>query len=109
MNNSTPKTTPTITADNLPLQVREHLMRGQHESAIDALVNQHGLDKNQAEQTIHAYREALRERKIALDIQIMNAQNAREGEDRTRQIIIWGGRLLVIIFALIVLQLITTI
>ncbi len=75
------KITLPITKDNLPLTVREHLMRGQQELAINDLVQTYGLDKTAAEQLIDDYRAALRERKIELDIIMMNDENARDADE----------------------------
>ncbi len=80
-----------ITADNLPLEVREHLMRGQQESAVSVLENQCACSETEAEQLIATYREKLRQRKLALDIQVMNEQVERE-ENKQKQVIIrWAA------------------
>ncbi len=59
-----------ITAANLPLAVREHLMRGQYDGAVSVLEAEHDMTRETAEQMIEDYREALRERKIALEVQV---------------------------------------
>ncbi len=99
------KTTLQVTKDNLPLTVREHLMRGQQEPAVNELIQVCGLDKTTAEQLIDDYRAALRERKIELDIIMMNNENARDNDEMTRLMVVWGGRIVVILFALVMLYL----
>lgn len=91
--------------DNLPLSVREHLMRGQHEAAVQVLVNEHGHNEDSAKQAIEDYRQALRERKIALDIQIMNEQQAKEARDMQHLWLTWGVRIALIAASLIFLYL----
>ncbi len=82
-----------LDADNLPLSVREHLMRGQHDDAVSVLGSEHGLSEDEAKQLIEAYRQVLRERKIALDIQIMNDQQAKEAREQYHFYWLWGSRL----------------
>ncbi len=92
-----------ITANQLPLEVREHLMRGQQEAAVAALENTYHKSKAEAEQLIADYRENLRQRQLALEIQVMNEQNNRE-EDKQRQLIVrWVSYTIVIIIMLILL------
>ncbi len=101
-----PKTpTPTfpIDADHLPLNVREHLMRGQHAAAVKCLVDKHELDKAKAEQLIENYRQNLRERKIELDIKIMQEQQRQEGQEESQLLWRWGLRAaLVLLFLTLV-------
>ncbi len=80
-------------------------MRGQQELAVNDLMQTYKLDKVTAEQLIDDYRAALRERKIELDIMMMNDENARDADEMTRLLIVWGGRLVVILFALVMLYL----
>lgn len=95
-----------INADNLPLDVREHLMRGRQDDAIALLESQYSKTKSEAEALIEAYRENLRERKVALDIQIMNEQNAREADEQRQLIIRWAvrGAFVVVLLALLMLM-----
>ncbi|MGY0398777.1 MAG: hypothetical protein ACWIPH_02320 [Ostreibacterium sp.] len=69
-----------VTAENLPLSVRESLMRGQQDMAVSVLEEKYGMSEGQANRLIEDYRVVLRERKIALDIQIMNEQNVSQVE-----------------------------
>lgn len=96
-----------ISADNLPLSVREHLMRGHQQQAIALLETEYGMDKVAAEEIIEDYRAALRERKIALDIQIMNEQNAKESNEHMQTMVTWGARIVLFVFAIAVLYLVT--
>ncbi len=80
-----------ITIDNLPLSVREHLMRGQTESAISVLENEYQHSKEAAEQLIADYKQSLRERKIALEIQVMNEKAEKEEEQQKQNIIRWAA------------------
>lgn len=98
MNSNTP-----LSPDNLPLDVREHLMRGQQQQAIETLVSNHAMSEDDAKQLLESYREKLRERKLALDIQVMQAENSREEEESKQVLILWGTRIAVVFVLLIVL------
>lgn len=91
--------------DNLPLDVREHLMRGQHDTAVQLLVDEHDHDEDSAKQAIEDYRQGLRERKIALDIQIMNEQQEKEARDMQQIWITWGVRIALVVASLVLLYL----
>lgn len=92
-----------ITANNLPLSVREHLMRGQFESAVSVLENDYQHSKADAEQLIADYRENLRQRKLALEIQVMNEKADREEEQQKQNMIRWATYGVTILILLIVL------
>lgn len=92
-----------IAPESLPLAVREHLMRGQHDVAVSVLVDHHGHSENSAQQAIEDYRQALRERKIALDIQIMNEQQAKEARDIQHVWVRWGVRIALVVVSLALL------
>lgn len=94
-----------LTADNLPLTVREYLMRGQQEQAIEQLTADYELSKAEAEALIETYREQLRERKLALEVQVMQAENAREEDERKHTILVWGVRIAVFVLILVALML----
>ncbi len=96
-----------ISAENLPLSVREHLMRGNQNEAVAVLETEHGIEKESAEQLIEDYRAALRERKIMLDIQIMNEQNAKESEEDMQYMARWGARLALLVLCLFALYVVT--
>lgn len=93
-----------ITAENLPLSVREHLMRGQHDSAVEVLETL-GKTKAEATELIEAYRATLRERKVALDIQIMNEENEKENAAQKQLMILWGSRILITVLVLALMYL----
>lgn len=87
------KTTQTVTAETLPLPVREFLMRGLQNKAVENLVEEHHLSEAEAIQLIEDYRAALRERKLQLDIQMMSESNHRDNYERYSMIaksISWG-------------------
>ncbi len=92
-----------IVTDSLPLSVREHLMRGQTESAISVLENEYQHSKEEAEQLIADYKESLRERKIALEIQVMNEKASREEEQQKQVIIRWATYGVTILILMILL------
>ncbi len=92
-----------ITTDNLPLSVREHLMRGQTDRAISVLENDYNYSKEQAEKLIADYKESLRERKIALEIQVMNEKAEKEEEQQKQNMIRWGAYGVTILILLILL------
>lgn len=92
-----------ISADTLPLPVREQLMRGQHDNAVQQLVDDYGLTAAEAEQLIEDYRQNLRDRKVALDIQIMHAQNAKETREQHYLYWRWGMRITLLVIVLILL------
>lgn len=94
-----------LTADNLPLTVREYLMRGQQAQAIEQLTADYELSKAEAEALIETYREQLRERKLALEVQVMQAENAREEDERKHTILVWGVRIAVFVLILVALML----
>lgn len=92
-----------IDADNLPLAVREHLMRGQPDKAIAMLESDYGKSKAAAEELIESYKENLRERKVALDIQIMNEQNAKAAHEQRQVVIRWTVRGIVFVLTIVLL------
>ncbi len=92
-----------ITADNLPLSVREHLMRGQTDSAVSVLENEYHHSKALAEQLIADYRENLRQRKLSLEIQVMNEKADREEKRQKQNIIRWAVYGVTILILLILL------
>ncbi|MBS9777964.1 MAG: hypothetical protein KGV50_04290 [Gammaproteobacteria bacterium] len=96
-----------ITAENLPLSVREHLMRGNQIEAISVLEEEYNIEKESAEQLIEDYRTVLRERKIALDIQIMNEKNAKESEEDLQMVFKWGARIVLFALCIFVLYAVT--
>lgn len=89
--------------DNLPLTVREHLMRGQHDAAVALLVAEYGQSDDSAKKLIEDYRQALRERKIALDIKIMNEQQDKDTRELQQFWIRWGVRLSLLALSLVFL------
>lgn len=97
--------TDNLTVDNLPLEVREHLMRGQYNAATTVLVETHQLSKSEAEQLIEDYRQQLRERKIALDIQIMHQQQEKEAREQYHFWWRWGVRIALVVAVLFLLYL----
>ncbi|MGY0399800.1 MAG: hypothetical protein ACWIPH_07670 [Ostreibacterium sp.] len=97
-----------ITADNLPLSVREPLMRGQYEMAVDVLVIEYDKTTNEAENLIESYRASLRERKISLDLQIIREKDGLETNEKRQSIIKWGGRGLLAVIVLIIVYLLGT-
>lgn len=92
-----------IDSDNLPLAVREHLMRGQQDKAIAVLENEYGISKIAAKELIESYKENLRERKVALDIQIMNEQNAKADHEQRQVVIRWTVRGIVFVLTIALL------
>lgn len=96
-----------ITAETLPLDVREHLMRGQQQSAVKILTETYDIDEEAAEAMIEDYREALRERKIALDIQMLHEKSAEEAKEKQQQIITWSVRIILLIFTIAMIYLLT--
>lgn len=101
------RATTTITPDNLPLAVREYLMRGQTEQAITTLVESHGKSSAEANQLIETYRQQLRERKLALDIQIMQKENTEDNQRKIFLFIVWGVRSLVVLTVFLLIWLLT--
>lgn len=105
---TSPKHAPTtMTAETLPLSVRECLMRGQYESAVNKLISEYGIDHQDASQLIEEYRSALRERKIALDIQMINEQQERETKEQLHIYFTWGVRITMFILTIALIYLIT--
>ncbi|PID64423.1 MAG: hypothetical protein CR963_00675 [Gammaproteobacteria bacterium] len=94
-----------VTADKLPLPVREHLMRGQHDAAVSLLVNEYQQTEESAKQLIEEYRQNLRERKVALEIQVINEQQAKEAHDMHQLWWVWGVRIALVIASLALLYL----
>ncbi len=94
-----------LTPDKLPLPVREHLMRGQHDAAVSLLVNEYQQTEESAKQLIEAYRQNLRERKVALEIQVINEQQAKETRDMQQLWWVWGVRIALVIASLALLYL----
>ncbi len=100
---------PPIDAEHLPLAVREYLMRGQQQMAVTTLVEAHAFSAEEAKQLIEDYRQNLRERKLALDIQVMNDEFAKE--NRAQQLLWWrwGGYIALLVLCLILIYLMTTV
>lgn len=94
-----------ITPECLPLEVREHLMRGQQDAAVDLLVSAYTFAEDEANQIIDDYREALRQRKIALEIQVMNDKQAKAEREQLHMYWIWGARIALALGAVILLYL----
>ncbi|MPV86216.1 hypothetical protein [Ostreibacterium oceani] len=94
------------TVDVLPLSVREHLMRGNQALAVTTLQAEKGLTQAQAEQEIEDYKASLRQRKLELDIQIMNAENRRDSSATVRKIVTWAGYLIILLLTLFALNMI---
>jgi|GEM_PF-4219582 len=92
-------------APALPLDIRELLMRGQFDSAVAELMALNHCDEDSAKGQINAYREALRDRKIALDIQLMNEENQKTGRDQQALLIKWGVRIFCAIVLLLLVYL----
>lgn len=88
--------TPALNPDNLPLNVRECLMRGQQAGAVQILIDDYGFDKQSAENLIEDYRERLRERKLALEIRIMQEQNEKMQKENRQFILLWVLRIALI-------------
>ncbi len=100
---------PSIDAEHLPLDVRECLMRGQHQMAVTTLAEVHALSEEEANQLIEDYRQNLRERKLVLDIQVMNDEFAKESH--TQQLLWWrwGGYAALLVLCLILISLMATV
>lgn len=101
-------TVTTLTSESLPLSVREHLMRGQTEQAISTLTKDYGKSPTEANQLIETYRKNLRERKLALDIQIMQTEYANDNQNKRLSLLIWSVRLLVVLVAFLLIWVLTT-
>lgn len=96
------------TPDLLTLEVREALMRGQHETAVELLMQSQGINKEQAEQCIADYKLALKERNLMLNVQVMQEQQANENKRRQQPIILWSVRIAAVITVLLLFFLLTT-
>ncbi len=91
---------------DLPLSVREHLMRGQTENALSVLENDYHHSKDEAEKLIADYKESLRQRQFALEIQVMNEKIAKEEQQHKQTIIRWvtyGVTILVLLILLLMM------
>lgn len=64
----------------LSLAVREKLMRGRYDEAVELLTIEYKIEKPIAERFIEAYRIELRERKNELEVLKMQRQNQQEEE-----------------------------
>ncbi len=97
-----------ITSDNLPLDVRELLMRGQEANAVNKLIDDYNVYDKEASKIIRDYRKKLKQRKIELDLAIMNENNINDEKLLTPELTKWIFRgvvvLLIIIFISMVLN-----
>lgn len=92
-----------ITENNLPMDVREHLMRGHWDDAIKLLSVNHDMSENEARELIKRYRLALKERNVELEVMKMQNTFSRATEQEARQKKV---NIMRTIFALIVLAMI---
>lgn len=78
-------------------------MRGQHDNAVQQLIDDYAFTAAEAVQLIEDYRQNLRDRKVALDIQIMHAQNAKETREQHYLYWRWGMRIALLVIILMLL------
>lgn len=98
-----------ITENNLPIDVREHLMRGQWDDAIKLLSVNHDMSEEDARSVIRRYRVALKERNVELEVMKMQSTFSREAEQEAqrKKINIMRAIFALIILAMIILLLTT--
>lgn len=96
------------TSNSLPLEVREYLMRGQYDAAVDLLAQLGGITHSQAKARIDDYQARLKERNLQLNIEVIKAQQEKENQQHRQQIILWSVRVTVVLLGVLMLYLMTS-